>query len=260
MRPLQAPWVVQYQTASPIWEPNVSRDSTVMSQEFLMNYWHYFDTACGLSIRKGTWLMIHCSSNCQRFLWTSRCETQQPTLVNHVESQMKWLCVKWCDRCRSTMFHTGRRTAVWLLCIPTAISWVISVLMMVSDWRWFLAGAWNGSVFICLLHYNNTTTVLRPFVRDYPGEPVPEETLTHSPSWSCPIFISFFHLPRSIASSLFKLRAWQSFCIASLHVLFGLPLGLEPSASYFMHFFTQSASSFRITCPYHRNPLAVWTI
>jgi len=27
-----------------------------------------------------------------------------------------------------------------------------------------------------------TTTVLRPFVRDYPGEPVPEETLNHPPS------------------------------------------------------------------------------
>jgi len=27
-----------------------------------------------------------------------------------------------------------------------------------------------------------TTTVLWPFVRDYPGEPVPEETLTHPPS------------------------------------------------------------------------------
>jgi len=34
-----------------------------------------------------------------------------------------------------------------------------------------------------------------------------------------PIFISFFHLPRSIASSLFKLRAWQSFCTTSFHVL-----------------------------------------
>jgi len=29
-----------------------------------------------------------------------------------------------------------------------------------------------------------TTTILRPFVRDYPGEPVPEETFTHPPSWS----------------------------------------------------------------------------
>ena len=34
-------------------------------------------------------------------------------------------------------------------------------------------------------HDNNTTTiVLRPFVWDYPGEPVPEETFTHPPSWS----------------------------------------------------------------------------
>jgi len=27
-----------------------------------------------------------------------------------------------------------------------------------------------------------TTTVLRAFVRDYPGEPVPEETLTRAPT------------------------------------------------------------------------------
>jgi len=50
---------------------------------------------------------------------------------------------------------------------------------------------------------------------------------THHPDHH-PIFISFFHLPRSIASSVFKLCAWQSFCTTSLHVLFGLPLGLEP--------------------------------
>jgi len=67
------------------------------------------------------------------------------------------------------------------------------------------------------------------------------------------IFISFFHLPPSIASSLFKLRAWQSFCTTSFHVLFGLPLVLEPSTSYSVHFFTQSVSSFRSTCPYHHN-------
>jgi len=28
---------------------------------------------------------------------------------------------------------------------------------------------------------NTTTTDLRPFVQDYLGEPVPEETLTHPP-------------------------------------------------------------------------------
>ena len=75
---------------------------------------------------------------------------------------------------------------------------------------------------------------------------------THYPDHH-PVFISFFHLPRSIASSLFKLRAWQSFCTTCFHVLFGLPLGLEPSTSYSVHFFTQSVSSFRSTCPYHRS-------
>jgi len=75
---------------------------------------------------------------------------------------------------------------------------------------------------------------------------------THHPDHH-PIFISFFHLPRSIASSLFKLRAWQSLCTTSFHVLFGLPLGLEPSTSYSIHFFTQSVSSFCSTWPYHRN-------
>jgi len=75
---------------------------------------------------------------------------------------------------------------------------------------------------------------------------------THHPDHH-PIFISFFHLPRSIASSLFKLHAWQSFCTTSFHVLFGLPLGLEPSTSYSIYFFTQSVSSFHSTCPYHRS-------
>jgi len=40
-----------------------------------------------------------------------------------------------------------------------------------------------------------------------------------------------------MVSSLLKLRAWQSFYTTSLRVLFGLPLGLEPSTSYFIHFF-----------------------
>jgi len=38
----------------------------------------------------------------------------------------------------------------------------------------------------CLFSSTNThnNNRLRPFVRDYTGEPVPEETLTHPPSWS----------------------------------------------------------------------------
>ena len=69
------------------------------------------------------------------------------------------------------------------------------------------------------------------------------------PSWSSDIL---YQLPpfTTIHSSL---RAWQSFSATSLQVLFGLPLGLGPSTSYSMHFFTQSSSSFRSTSPYQRS-------
>jgi len=43
------------------------------------------------------------------------------------------------------------------------------------------------------------------------------------------------------------------FCTTSLQVLFGLPLGLEQSVSYSIHFITHSLSSFHNTCPYHCN-------
>ena len=73
----------------------------------------------------------------------------------------------------------------------------------------------------------------------------------HSPTHTHPVhqasFINFLHSLRSIASSLFNLRARHSFSTTSLQVLFGLPLGLGPPTSYSMHFFTQSharATSF----------------
>ena len=73
----------------------------------------------------------------------------------------------------------------------------------------------------------------------------------HSPTHTQPdhrtSFINFLHLLWSTASSLFNLRAWQSFSTTSPQVLFGLPLGLVPSASYSIHFFTQSLSSFFAT-------------
>jgi len=48
--------------------------------------------------------------------------------------------------------------------IPLDTKWLILVTL-------FLASI--------LAYTTTTTTVLRPFVWDYPGEPVPEETLTH---------------------------------------------------------------------------------
>ena len=95
------------------------------------------------------------------------------------------------------------------------------------------------------------TSILWPFVWDNQGELVPSPTHTH-PAHQ-PSFISFLHLPQTIASSLLNLRARQSFRTTSNHVLFGLPPGLEPSTSYSIHFFTQSLSSFRNTRPCHRN-------
>jgi len=71
----------------------------------------------------------------------------------------------------------------------------------------------------------------------------------HSPTHTYPdhqsSFICFLHLLRSMASSLFNLRAWQSFCTSS-----GLPLGLASSTSYSIQFFTHWFSSFHNTCPY----------
>jgi len=99
-----------------------------------------------------------------------------------------------------------------------------------------------------------TSTILQPLsgttrVSRYQKKHSYTQTyLDHQPS-----FISFLHLLQSIASSLFTLRAWQSLCTTSLQILFGLPLGLEPSTSYSIHVFTQSLSSFCNTCPYHRN-------
>jgi len=55
------------------------------------------------------------------------------------------------------------------------------------------------------------------FVRDYPGRPVREETFTHSHlSCSSDILYQLSPPTTTIASSLFNLRAWQSFSTASL--------------------------------------------
>ena len=105
-------------------------------------------------------------------------------------------------------------------------------------------------------HRNKTTQQQQLFYNSLSGTTrVSRYQKKHSPTHhpDHPIFISLFHLPWSITSCLFKLRAWQSFSTTSLHVLFGLPLSLEPSTSYSIHFFTQSVSSFRNKRPYHRN-------
>ena len=67
-----------------------------------------------------------------------------------------------------------------------------------------------------------------------------KHSLTHTYPDHQSSFICYLHLLRSTASSLFNLRAWQSFCTTSIQVFFGPSLGLAPSTSYSIHFFTQS--------------------
>jgi len=118
----------------------------------------------------------------------------------------------------------------------------------------------SGAYCLNLFHPVRRNAHTQPFygcldsVRDNPGEPVPEETFTHShPSWSSNIPICFLHLLRSMASYLFNPRALQSFSTIPLQFFFGLYLGLAPSTSYSIHFFSQSLCSFCSTCPYHCN-------
>ena len=113
----------------------------------------------------------------------------------------------------------------------------------------------------CNTHrHTHTHTHAQPFngllfgtTRVYMGRDQKKHSPTHTHPDHRTSFITFLHLQRSMASSLFSLQAWQSSLTTSLQVLFGLPLGLGPSTSYSMHFFTQSSLSFRSTCPYQRS-------
>ena len=107
-------------------------------------------------------------------------------------------------------------------------------------WK-FLADNWNSTYFdnhtwtlfcsciatvdleVTLLTTTTTTTttiVLRSFVRDFPGEPVPEETFTHPPSWSSSNHDQL--LPSTTIHSIFPV---QITCLAIfLHNLSPCPL------------------------------------
>ena len=95
-------------------------------------------------------------------------------------------------------------------------------------------------------------------LRDNPDEPVPEETfiLSHL-SWSS--VIPYLLHPSNTIHGILPVQSTHLtvFSTIYLQVFFGLPLGLAPSTSYSIHFFTQSLSSFRNTCPYITTCFAV---
>jgi len=108
--------------------------------------------------------------------------------------------------------------------------------------------------------HTHTLTLTQPsygsmdFVWDNSGEQVPAETFNHSHlSWSS-IIPYLLHPSTTIHGILpVQSRHLTVFSTISVQVFFGLPLGLAPSTSYSIHFFTQSLSSFCNTCSYHHN-------
>jgi len=79
-------------------------------------------------------------------------------------------------------FFHGLKMRKWLSYFSCRCSWhwLLETLYIVSQKNIPPMACYNFGTY----EHNNKTTVLRPFVQGYPGEPAPEETLTHPPSWS----------------------------------------------------------------------------
>jgi len=96
------------------------------------------------------------------------------------------------------------------------------------------------------VHYNTitttiTTTVLWPFVRDYPSEPEPEETLTHSHlSWSSTILYQL-----SPSTMIHSILTVQCTCLTVfLHNLLPSPIwsvSWSGTLHFILHTFLQSS-------------------
>ena len=122
------------------------------------------------------------------------------------KSTLQW---KWWrrDRCRKLTLSTKPKQ--W--CIYRAFCFFLQYSSIPSN---TVHRLWK--CVIC----TSTTTQQQPFYDPLSGTTrVSRYQKKHSPTYHPdhhPVFISFFHPPRSIASSLFKLRAWHSFCTSQL--------------------------------------------
>ena len=89
--------------------------------------------------------------------------------------------------------------------------------------KWFAYGPGDAtatpSSLALLKSTTTTTTVLRPFVQDYPDELVPEETLTHPPSWSSSNLYQL--LPSTTIHSILLVQ------ITCLAIFFAQPLSMS---------------------------------
>ena len=152
--------------------------------------WHFaFGALCICSIRLYAYVCVCCHSN----------ETRAPIANLPSNAQLEgtpyhspYLHPDTCTPCNSVGVRQGtdRQTAV------------------------------TNIYFASAMPHENTTTVSRPFVGDYPGESVPEETLTHPSSWSSSNLYQL--LPSTMIHSIFLV---QITCLAIfLHNLSPCPL------------------------------------
>ena len=127
-----------------------------------------------------------------------------------------------------------------------------------------MSNSYGVKVKVKLMHHNfctcqwnlscttTTATVLGPFVRDYPGEPVPEEKNTHPPSWSSSNLYQF--LPSTTIHSILPI---QITCLTIvLHNLSPCSLwstSWSGALHFIFHTFLHPVSSFCNTCPNHCN-------
>ena len=127
-----------------------------------------------------------------------------------------------------------------LIVIVTDIAW--SVCLSVDHISELYKNSWTSQDVSWGLNLfgPNTHTHTQPFNGLFSGTTrVGWYQKKHSPIHTHPdhrtSFITFLHLQRSMASSLFSLRAWQSSQTTSVQVLFGLPLGL--GLNFILHAF-----------------------
>ena len=143
---------------------------------------------------------------------------------------VSWNHESWNLQC--TLFNTADTDGLWYWCLRTSIN---RATYLSSGVWWWLEKWWSQASGQINYYYR--------YMALCPGLPgVSRYQQKHSPTHTYPdhqsSFVCFLHLLRPMASSLFNLHVWQSFCTISLQVFFALPLGLAPFTSYPIHFFT----------------------
>ena len=101
---------------------------------------------------------------------------------------------------------------------------------------------------------NTTTTILRPVDWDYPGEPVPEETLTHPPTWSSSNLYQL--LP---STTIHNILSVQFTCLAIfLHNLSPRPLWSTSWSAALYLIFHKPRLYYTTGCPGKRAAKKLW--